>query len=153
MTMGGCPAPPWIAPPYRNFWTRAQAGWPECRRRPEGLPRDADRVWPRTGRLRRGAGAAVGRLNATCADGAKRDPMADEIRNGGSKMRVVVRLLGHRDDAGAWEIHDFFERSVVGTCAIALSSASPPQRARGRWPSPLCTDTWKKPRDPVCPQP
>jgi len=31
--------------------------------------------------------------------------MADEIRNGGSKMRVVVRLLGHRDDAGAWEIH------------------------------------------------
>jgi len=40
--------------------------------------------------------------------------MADEIRNGGSKMRVVVRLLGHRDDGGAWEIHDFFERSVVG---------------------------------------
>ncbi len=79
--------------------------------------------------------------------------MANEIRNGGSKMRVVVRLLGHRDDAGAWEIHDFFERSVVGTCAIALSSASPPQRARGRWPSPLCTDTWKKQRDPVCQQP
>jgi hypothetical protein len=40
--------------------------------------------------------------------------MADEIRNGGSKMRVVVRLLGHRDDGGAWEIHDFRERRVVG---------------------------------------
>src|SRR5258708_4588168 len=114
MTMGAWPAPRWIAPPYRNFWTRAQAGWPECRRRPEGLPRDADRVWPRTGRLRRGAGAAVGRLNATCSDGARRDRMANEIRNGGSKMRVVVRLLGHRDDGGAWEIHDFRERRGVG---------------------------------------
>src|SRR5258708_40367973 len=101
MTMGAWPAPRWIAPPYRNFWTRAQAGWPECRRRPEGLPRDADRVWPRTGRLRRGAGAAVGRLNATCSDGARRDRMADEIRNGGSKMRVALRLLGHRHDRGA----------------------------------------------------
>ena len=38
--------------------------------------------------------------------------MADEIRNGGSKMRVV-RLLGHRDDTGAWEIRDFLKRSVV----------------------------------------
>src|SRR6266436_5694591 len=38
--------------------------------------------------------------------------MADEIRNGGSKVRVV-RLLGHRDDAGAWEIRDFLKRSVV----------------------------------------
>ena len=28
--------------------------------------------------------------------------MADEIRNGDSKVRVV-RLLGHRDDTGAWE--------------------------------------------------
>ena len=38
--------------------------------------------------------------------------MADEIRNGGSKVRVV-RLLGHRDDAGAWQIRDFLKRSVV----------------------------------------
>src|ERR1700720_1471481 len=38
--------------------------------------------------------------------------MADEIRNGGSKVRVV-RLLGHRDDAAAWQIRDFLKRSVV----------------------------------------
>ena len=38
--------------------------------------------------------------------------MADEIRNGNSRVRVV-RLLGHRDDAGAWEIRDFLKRSVV----------------------------------------
>src|SRR5712671_6122421 len=37
--------------------------------------------------------------------------MADEIRNGDSKVRVV-RLLGHRDDVGAWEIRDFLKRSV-----------------------------------------
>ncbi len=37
--------------------------------------------------------------------------MADEIRNGDSKVRVV-RLLGHRDDAGAWEIRDILKRSV-----------------------------------------
>src|ERR1700738_2086205 len=38
--------------------------------------------------------------------------MADEIRNGDSKVRVV-RLLGHRDDAGAGQIRDFLKRSVV----------------------------------------
>jgi thioredoxin reductase (NADPH) len=38
--------------------------------------------------------------------------MADEIRNGDSKARVV-RLFGHRDDAGAWQIRDFLKRSVV----------------------------------------
>ncbi len=37
--------------------------------------------------------------------------MADEIRNGDSKVRVV-RLLGHRDDGGAWEIRDILKRSV-----------------------------------------
>jgi thioredoxin reductase (NADPH) len=46
--------------------------------------------------------------------------MADEIRNGDSKMRVI-RLLGHRDDAGAWEIRDFLKRSVVEfQCGQAL---------------------------------
>jgi hypothetical protein len=38
--------------------------------------------------------------------------MADEIRNGDSKARVV-RLFGHRDNAGAWQIRDFLKRSVV----------------------------------------
>jgi hypothetical protein len=38
--------------------------------------------------------------------------MADELRYGGSKVRVA-RLLGHRDDAGAWEMRDFLKRSVV----------------------------------------
>ena len=38
--------------------------------------------------------------------------MAVEIRNGDSKVRVV-RLLGHRDDASAWQIRDFLTRSVV----------------------------------------
>jgi hypothetical protein len=33
--------------------------------------------------------------------------MADEIRNGDSKARVI-RLFGHRDDAGAWQIRDFW---------------------------------------------
>jgi len=61
--------------------------------------------------------------------------MADEIRNGGSKMRVV-RLLGHRDDAGAWEIHDFLKRSVVESQWIELSTEEdrgpPLLRCRGR---------------------
>ena len=47
--------------------------------------------------------------------------MADEIRNGGSKVRVV-RLLGHRDDAGAWEMRDFLKRSVVEFQWIELST-------------------------------
>src|ERR1700676_1839724 len=38
--------------------------------------------------------------------------MADEIRNSDPKVQVV-RLIGHRDDAGAWEIRDFLKRSVV----------------------------------------
>ena len=46
--------------------------------------------------------------------------MADEIRNGGSNVRVV-RLLGHRDDAGAWEMRDFLKRSVVEFQWIELS--------------------------------
>ena len=47
--------------------------------------------------------------------------MADEIRNGGSKVRVV-RLFGHRDDAGAWQIRDFLKRSVVEFQWIGLST-------------------------------
>ena len=47
--------------------------------------------------------------------------MADETRNGDSKVRVV-RLLGHRDDAGAWEIRDFLKRSVVESQWIELST-------------------------------
>ena len=47
--------------------------------------------------------------------------MADEIRNGGSKVRVA-RLLGHRDDAGAWEMRDFLKRSVVEFQWIELST-------------------------------
>src|SRR5438132_3662136 len=52
---------------------------------------------------------------------ARRDRIADEIRNGGSKVRVV-RLLGHRDDAGAWEMRDFLKRSVVEFQWIELST-------------------------------
>src|SRR5260370_5067284 len=47
--------------------------------------------------------------------------MADEIRNGGCKVRVV-RLLGHRDDVGAWQIRDFLKRSVVEFQWIELST-------------------------------
>ena len=47
--------------------------------------------------------------------------MADEIPNGGSKVRVV-RLFGHRDDAGAWQIRDFLKRSVVEFQWIELST-------------------------------
>src|SRR5258708_2742206 len=53
--------------------------------------------------------------------------MADEIRNGDSKVRVV-RLLGHRDDAGAWEIRDFLKRSVVEFQWIKLSSEDDSRR-------------------------
>ena len=63
----------------------------------------------------------MGRLNVTCSDGGERDRMADETRNGDSKVRVV-RLLGHRDDAGAWEIRDFLKRSVVESQWIELST-------------------------------
>src|SRR6202051_3118591 len=31
----------------------------------------------------------------------------------------------------------------------ARSNASPPRRAKGRWPSPSFTDIWKRRRDPV----
>src|SRR6267142_2654446 len=48
-----------------------QAGRRERRRWPERLRRDADRVRPGTGRLRRGARATVGRLNVTCSDGGE----------------------------------------------------------------------------------
>jgi hypothetical protein len=53
-------------------------------------------------------GRLVGCLNATFSDRAGRDRMADEIRNGESKVRVV-RLLGRRDDAGAWQIRHFLK--------------------------------------------
>jgi thioredoxin reductase (NADPH) len=56
--------------------------------------------------------------------------MADEIRNGDSKVRVV-RLLGHRDDAGAWEIRDFLKRSVVGFQWIELSTEEDCRRELG----------------------
>jgi hypothetical protein len=46
---------------------------------------------------------------------------SDETRNGDSKVRLV-RLLGHRDDAGAWEIRDFLKRSVVESQWIELST-------------------------------
>src|SRR5260370_40552491 len=75
---------------------------------------------------------------------ARRDWAADDIRNGDSRVRVV-RLFGHRDDVGAWEIRDFLKRSVVESQWTAAGEA--------RWPSPLFTDTWKKRHDPVHWQP
>ena len=56
--------------------------------------------------------------------------MADETRNGDSKVRVV-RLLGHRDDAGAWEIRDFLKRSVVEFQWIELSTEEDCRRELG----------------------
>ena len=56
--------------------------------------------------------------------------MADEIRNGDSKVRVV-QLLGHRDDAGAWEIRDFLKRSVVESQWIELSTEEDCRRELG----------------------
>src|SRR5260370_39659129 len=56
--------------------------------------------------------------------------MADEIRNGDSKVRVV-RLLGHRDDTGAWEMRDFLKRSVVGFQWIELSTEEDYRRELG----------------------
>ena len=56
--------------------------------------------------------------------------MADEIRNGDSKVRVV-RLLGHRDDADAWEIRDFLKRSVVEFQWIELSTEEDCRRELG----------------------
>jgi hypothetical protein len=56
--------------------------------------------------------------------------MADEIRNGDSKVRVV-RLLGHRDDAGAWELRDFLKRSVVEFQWIELSTEEDCRRELG----------------------
>src|SRR5438128_9748923 len=56
--------------------------------------------------------------------------MADEIRNGGSNVRVV-RLLGHRDDAGAWEMRDFLKRSVVEFQWIELSTEEDYRRGLG----------------------
>src|SRR5258706_3320846 len=47
--------------------------------------------------------------------------MAGEIWNGDSKVRVV-RLFGHRDDAGAWQIRDFLKRSVVEFQWVELST-------------------------------
>src|SRR5258707_1660868 len=56
--------------------------------------------------------------------------MADETRNGDSKARVV-RLLGHRDHAGAWEIRDFLKRSVVESQWIELSTEEDCRRELG----------------------
>src|ERR1700724_726330 len=56
--------------------------------------------------------------------------MADEIRNSASKLRVV-RLLGHRDDAGAWQIRDFLKRSVVEFQWIELSTEEGCRRELG----------------------
>ena len=56
--------------------------------------------------------------------------MADEIRNSASKLRVV-RLLGHRDDAGAWQIRDFLKRSVVEFQWIELSTEEDCRRELG----------------------
>ena len=56
--------------------------------------------------------------------------MADEIRNGDPEVRVV-RLLGHRDDAGAWEIRDFLKRSVVEFQWIELATDEDSRRELG----------------------
>src|SRR5258708_23135096 len=56
--------------------------------------------------------------------------MADETRNCGSKVRVV-RLLGHRDDAGAWEMRDLLKRSVVEFQWIELSTEEDYRRELG----------------------
>src|SRR5712671_2414720 len=56
--------------------------------------------------------------------------MADEIRKGDSKVRVG-RLLGHRDDAGAWHIRDFLRRSVVEFQWIGLSTEEDCRRELG----------------------
>src|SRR5712672_1493280 len=50
--------------------------------------------------------------------------------NGDSKV-LVVRLLGHRDDAGAWEIRDFLKRSVVEFQWIELSTEEECRRELG----------------------
>src|SRR5258708_8380276 len=56
--------------------------------------------------------------------------MADEIRNGDSRVRVV-RLLGHREDAGAWAIRDFLKRSVLEFQWIELSTEEDCRREVG----------------------
>jgi hypothetical protein len=55
--------------------------------------------------------------------------MADEIRNGESKVRVV-RLLGHRDDAGACK----FATSLSAVSSSFSGSSSRPKRiAAASW--------------------
>src|SRR5450432_3710959 len=56
--------------------------------------------------------------------------MAYEIRNSDPKVRVV-RLFGHRDDAGAWEIRDFLKRSVVEFQWIELATDEDSRRELG----------------------
>jgi thioredoxin reductase (NADPH) len=56
--------------------------------------------------------------------------MADKIRNDDSKTRVV-RPLGHRDDAGAWQIRDFLKRSVIEFRWIELSTEEDCRRELG----------------------
>src|ERR1700720_4664585 len=56
--------------------------------------------------------------------------MADEIRSGESQVRVI-RLLGHRDDAGAWEIRAFLKRSDVEFPWIELSTEEDCRRELG----------------------
>ena len=56
--------------------------------------------------------------------------MAGEIWSGGTNVRVV-RLFGHRDDAGAWQIRDFLKRSVVEFQWIEVSSEEDYRRELG----------------------
>ena len=56
--------------------------------------------------------------------------MADEIRRSAPKDRMV-RLLGHRDDASAWQIRDFLKRSVVEFAWIELSTEEDCRRELG----------------------
>src|SRR5258708_6011862 len=56
--------------------------------------------------------------------------MADETRNGDSKVRVV-RLLGHPDHPGAWEIRAFLKRSVVESQWTELSTEEACRRELG----------------------
>ena len=56
--------------------------------------------------------------------------MGDEIRNGTPKERIV-RLLGHRDDATAWQIRDFLKRSVVAFAWVELSTDEDCRRELG----------------------
>ena len=57
--------------------------------------------------------------------------MAGEFESGSTNVRGV-RLFGHRDDAGAWQIRDFLKRSVVEFQWIELSTEEDYCRELGR---------------------